>query len=416
MNDPRNEKTYPPYAKPPASSSDTASASVPVPAASMNRRQVFSSRMRTTSHGSTRGAFGPLPVDASAHNPQDIYKRQQQALTARNNIDGTDSNQHHLNRRNSTSNKKKAFHSPGQSIGREAGDKLAQIVLDTMRMGGTGDEEMGRSGGHSRDQYNHDQQPYYHHASEQSHPLTSGYPNDYDNVNHYNEFQPPPYGDNRREQLQGTGYDMSRSSLNYSYPSDRHPSDRDINMADAFAVADAKQRSYGGVDHSNNSNRKDENYSNSSPEGNDEEIYGSDDEEEEILTWFQYLVYHKNKPEFTSVQSQTWAIILGVVMGFFTYIWGNAIEFCVDFTWKEIPEYLLEKGIFTDLDGRLPLPYYFIICPAIFGGVSSFSCFVFTEFLKDLLINFIFHKLNISALDSIIYYCCIDNTQGAWSK
>jgi len=44
----------------------------------------------------------------------------------------------------------------------------------------------------------------------------------------------------------------------------------------------------------------------------------------------------------------------------------------MEIVWVKIPRYLLEKGIFTDLDGWLPLPHYMWMCPALLGGVSLF--------------------------------------------
>ena len=86
---------------------------------------------------------------------------------------------------------------------------------------------------------------------------------------------------------------------------------------------------------------------------------------------FRTLIYDYTKPEFTSSHQNVWAAIIGIMMGIFTAVWGIAVEMSVEFVWATIPEYLLEQGVFTGLDGRLPLPHYFWICPAIFGGVST---------------------------------------------
>lgn len=91
---------------------------------------------------------------------------------------------------------------------------------------------------------------------------------------------------------------------------------------------------------------------------------------EDVDNWFEYLIYNDKQPIFTDLQLTVWAVLLGIFMGFFTQYWGVLIETCVEFTWKTVPEYLYEHGIFTDLDGWFPLPYYIIICPAVFGGVS----------------------------------------------
>ena len=98
-------------------------------------------------------------------------------------------------------------------------------------------------------------------------------------------------------------------------------------------------------------------------------------DEGEPLSYLQFFLrfffYDPDKPEFTSLQQTSWAVIIGVFMGVFTALWGEAVEASVEFCWGTVPEYLLEQGIFTDLDGWLPLPHYMWICPAFFGGVSS---------------------------------------------
>lgn len=94
--------------------------------------------------------------------------------------------------------------------------------------------------------------------------------------------------------------------------------------------------------------------------------------------WLEDIVYTifwdpKHDPEFSTLQQNTWAILLGILMGVFTAKWGDVIEYCVDFVWVVVPEKLLEWGFFCyDLhDCRaLPLPHYMWMCPTIFGGVS----------------------------------------------
>jgi len=82
--------------------------------------------------------------------------------------------------------------------------------------------------------------------------------------------------------------------------------------------------------------------------------------------------YDPENPEFTSLQQNAWAVVLGIFMGIFTAKWGEVIEFCVEIVWTKIPEKLLEWGIFTDLNGSFPLPHYVWICPALTGGVLSY--------------------------------------------
>jgi hypothetical protein len=83
------------------------------------------------------------------------------------------------------------------------------------------------------------------------------------------------------------------------------------------------------------------------------------------------VFYDPTKPEFTSLQQSSWAVLIGIFMGVLTALWSMAVEASVEFFWSTLPEFLLEQGIFTDLDGHLPLPHYMWICPAIFGGVST---------------------------------------------
>ena len=91
--------------------------------------------------------------------------------------------------------------------------------------------------------------------------------------------------------------------------------------------------------------------------------------DEKFMFWKTYF-YDPANPEFTSRQQTSWAVILGVIMGLFTAIWSDFIEWCIEVTWVKIPKLLLHLGLFTDLDGYFPLPHYMWVCPAIYGGVS----------------------------------------------
>jgi len=90
-----------------------------------------------------------------------------------------------------------------------------------------------------------------------------------------------------------------------------------------------------------------------------------------IPSLLRHFLYNPEYPEFTSLQQFSWAVILGVVMGIYTAIWKDIIEKCVDFVWETVPGKLHHWGVFTDLDGRFPLPNYVWMCPAFFGGVSE---------------------------------------------
>jgi len=85
----------------------------------------------------------------------------------------------------------------------------------------------------------------------------------------------------------------------------------------------------------------------------------------------KYLIWDPDVPELTSLQLFNVAVLIGLFMGVFTASWGIIIESSVEFFWVDVPEWLLERGIFTDLDGNLPLPHYMWICPAIFGAILA---------------------------------------------
>jgi len=92
---------------------------------------------------------------------------------------------------------------------------------------------------------------------------------------------------------------------------------------------------------------------------------------QQIHTLYTTFVYNSECPEFSSAQQSTWAVLMGIFIGIFTAYWGKFIEKCVEAVWVTFPSWLLAKGIFTDLDGHLPLPHYMWITPTIFGGVLS---------------------------------------------
>jgi hypothetical protein len=86
----------------------------------------------------------------------------------------------------------------------------------------------------------------------------------------------------------------------------------------------------------------------------------------------RHYLFNPFSPEFTSLQQFNWAVILGVVMGFYTAAWKLIIENGLEFMWKTVPEMLLEIGVFTDLKGIFPVYHYMWICPSLFGGVLSY--------------------------------------------
>ncbi len=375
-----NNQPFPP--PPPPSNDRNNTKNPPV----TNRRQLYmNSRMRTASSGSTRGAFGLMPVDASAHDPEDIFQRQQQAQQHRH---------IHINAvvdplaggGNGTSGNKgvnvSSSSSPGETINRNTGKNVAQIARDAMMKN---DEEWGASQPPSGRSQNRSHRSNYggtHNSNNQAYPgpprssqqMNATYRQQLNEMNMKNGYtweqlpQPPSqYSIN-----QSNRYKSNESSLNYSYPTIGGESDM-------YYLQAGKLNAYGGV----NVPPVDTKHLDPGPPGpargdnQDKSLdsgssyySGSEYEEESPLSWYQYLVWNEQEPEFTSVQQSVWAVLIGIMMGFFTAMWGELIEWCVEFTWKTVPEYLLEKGIFTDLDGPRPLPYYMIVCPAVFGGVS----------------------------------------------
>jgi len=85
----------------------------------------------------------------------------------------------------------------------------------------------------------------------------------------------------------------------------------------------------------------------------------------------KHFIWDPEVPEFTSLQQFNWAVMIGVFMGVFTALWSMFIEWSVDKLWVEFPEKLMEWGLFTDLDGFLPLPHYMWICPAFFCALLA---------------------------------------------
>jgi hypothetical protein len=99
--------------------------------------------------------------------------------------------------------------------------------------------------------------------------------------------------------------------------------------------------------------------------------YFDDDLRWSLTGILRTLLYNPIYPEFTSLQQFSWAVLLGIVMGVYTAVWKFLIERCVLFMWKDVPEQLLEWGLFSSLDGWFPIYHYMWICPCIMGGVLS---------------------------------------------
>jgi hypothetical protein len=85
------------------------------------------------------------------------------------------------------------------------------------------------------------------------------------------------------------------------------------------------------------------------------------------------LFYDPTKPEFTSLQQFCWAVVIGIFFGIATAFWQIVINSSISFIWRDIPQILLSKGFFTDVNGSFPLPNYCWMCTSIFGGLLSWA-------------------------------------------
>jgi hypothetical protein len=86
----------------------------------------------------------------------------------------------------------------------------------------------------------------------------------------------------------------------------------------------------------------------------------------------RHYLFNPFSPECTSLQQFNWAVLLGVVMGFYTAAWKLIIEDGLEFVWEYTPEKLMELGVFTDARGSFPVYHYMWLCPFMFGGLLSY--------------------------------------------
>jgi len=323
------------------------------------KRQQYTNRARTLSSGSTRGAFGPITVKDAQKQHDEIYRVQNAAMTRNyRNINKND------NDRNSNL--------PPVEV------KVTEHQNQNMR-----DEETGNINGNGNGKGN-------------GHPL-------YRHHNHHNE-RPSSSQQQQQQQISSNEHQrVTSTDSNTRFMFSHHSptledlqlqaqKEREIQMFASMAtnteehhgnvkpmnmnMSNDKYAHYG----SNNLNHSwDDHPHPGNMENNlndtfsyDDQSYENESQEESSFfkDLFHQLVHDPHKPEFSSLQQTIWAILIGIFMGVFTAAWGQAVEVSVDFVWATVPGYLLEMGIFTDLDGRLPLPHYIWICPAIFGGVS----------------------------------------------
>jgi len=379
-----------------------------------SRREAFESqgRLRAPSSGSTRGAFGPMPVDASTMNPEAIYEQQQEELRRRHlqhhqqqlheyeyrnshphlHSNNRQNNAHHHSHSDNRGQPQNSLSTPGQPIAYDYIDiRNANKTSDTGATAATGGNmnmDLGQIAAMAIQKEGPDQS-YHDHHRRQQHAV----------LNH------TPLPDHPRAAPNNENSTVtSVSDLNYSLPT-MYVSDvfserstfRSVDpnaqlIPDPYSVKNynaqnqgqfqqynANGNTYGSTAINNNDysdgNNPQMKYTPDSGSADDHDDDEDDDHEEELGIFgrlYAYLFWDEKAPEFTSIQLNSWSFIIGVLMGIFTAVWGQVIEICVEFVWKDIPEKLLEWGVFTDLDGKFPLPHYMWVCPMIFGGILSY--------------------------------------------
>jgi Voltage gated chloride channel len=99
--------------------------------------------------------------------------------------------------------------------------------------------------------------------------------------------------------------------------------------------------------------------------------------------WARHFLWNPIQPEFTSLQLFCWAVVIGVVMGFYTAAWKALIETCIDLLWVTVPTRLLQWGFFTSVDGSFPLYHYMWMCPSVLGGIVSWAITVLPDKIPD---------------------------------
>lgn len=283
--------------------------------AHLKKRQQFAlnRRHRSLSNGSTRGAFGPMDVN-DAHNDKEIYEVQKAAMN----------------------------------------NNLRNINVPSSHSHGHGQAKVGSTKKHTTHGHGHHRRAG-HHQDDEEYARKSPEKKYESNGNGYGSAPVPGHGHHRRP--------SADANTNFAF-SHHSPTYNDIKVKAAQEAEIQKFSKYSGYGTQNNSWDEDSFESASISDENEHVSY--------IHQFVRTVFYDHTKPEFTSLQQSSWAVLIGIFMGFLTAVWGMTVEYLVEFFWSTLPEYLLEQGIFTGLDGHLPLPHYMWICPTIFGGVSRF--------------------------------------------
>jgi len=125
---------------------------------------------------------------------------------------------------------------------------------------------------------------------------------------------------------------------------------------------------------------------------------------------YKEYVFDMGNPCLNSNKLFFWSAMFGIFFGVFTAVWSMFIEKAIDAVWVRFPIYLLENGIFTDLDGHLPLPHYIWIVQTIFGAVLSTAMVLSPEAIptQDNWIEGL-HTLGVLHYDSFLYVLVISS-------
>lgn len=91
-----------------------------------------------------------------------------------------------------------------------------------------------------------------------------------------------------------------------------------------------------------------------------------------LQAFVRRFLFNPLSPDFTSLQLFCWAVLIGIAMGFYTALWKKILERGLDIMWETLPVWLLQIGVFTDVDGAFPLYHYMWIVPATLGGALSY--------------------------------------------
>lgn len=299
-----------------------------------DRRPHFN-RNRTHSSGSVRGAFGPTKFD-NANKHMDIYTTQKKAM--KSNFSGINKPVVHSHRKkldieygSSSENRKSDANFFSGTYGRD--DLVASNLGDEVWSPGNAMQYHRRD--NSDDTFEYSQ----------------------------NTSVPPAHLDFRSsDATNATPVELRRREINeFSYNATGNHQSVD---SDEFLMVKRHSKDYGSAARHDGILSDNMSFVSRKSFQNDDRSF--------FKKWYQILLYNEEKPEFTSAQQTTWAVIIGIIMGFFTAVWEIVLKKSIELIWQKLPLYLMNKGIFTDVGGHLPIPHFMWMCPTVFGGVSLF--------------------------------------------